>query len=165
MHPHLQRAHDLLDRHAGGLTCAELVAQPPGKWSIAEILEHLARAFSATTRGLDRTLASGEPPVTAATARQRVIAFILLTSGRMPTGRPAPKATLPVGLDPETALTIACENLRTLDAALERCAGRFGERVKVLDHPILGAFSVAQWRKFQWVHTRHHARQIENRRR
>ena len=163
MHPDLQRAHDLLCRCAGDLTGVDLAARPAGKWSTAEILEHLARAFSATTKGLERALGAGHPIATTATLRQRVAAWLVLSSGRMPSGRPAPKATIPVGLDPDIALATACENLARLDGALDRCAARFGEHATVVDHPVLGAFSVAQWRRFQWVHTRHHARQIEAR--
>jgi hypothetical protein len=47
-----------------------------------------------------------------------------------------------------------------MDALLAQCAARFGARSKVLDHPILGPFSIAQWRKFHLVHGRHHVKQI-----
>jgi hypothetical protein len=30
-----------------------------------------------------------------------------------------------------------------------------------LDHPILGPFSIAQWRKFHLVHGLHHVKQIQ----
>ena len=36
--------------------------------------------------------------------------------------------------------------------------------IKVVDHPILGAFTVDQWLKFHLVHTRHHEKQIRARR-
>ena len=94
MHPHLQRAHNLLQACAGGLGESDLAARPPGKWSVAEILEHLARAYSATARGVERALDTGRPVSTTATIGQRAGAFLVLGSGRMPTGRAAPKATL-----------------------------------------------------------------------
>jgi hypothetical protein len=38
---------------------------------------------------------------------------------------------------------------------------RFGSRVKVLDHPILGPLTPQEWRKFHWMHAQLHVRQIE----
>jgi hypothetical protein len=34
--------------------------------------------------------------------------------------------------------------------------------VRVLDHPLLGPFSIWQWRKFHLVHGLHHGKQIRN---
>jgi hypothetical protein len=47
-----------------------------------------------------------------------------------------------------------------MDLALDGAAARFGARVKLMNHPIIGPLSVRQWRRFHWVHTRHHVRQI-----
>ena len=73
--------------------------------------------------------------------------------------------TVPDGLSGEEALALARRTLRELDAAAQRCADTFGANVRVADHPILGGFTVRQWRRFHWVHTRHHVRQIAQRRR
>jgi hypothetical protein len=51
-----------------------------------------------------------------------------------------------------------------MDGMLTACAARFGGCVKVLDHPVLGPFSIQQWRKFHLVHGRHHVKQIRRRR-
>ncbi len=63
-----------------------------------------------------------------------------------------------------TALAYARETLQALDAAAVRCEAQFGPRVPVANHPILGGFTVRQWRRFHWSHTRHHVRQIAQRR-
>ena len=68
--------------------------------------------------------------------------------------------TVPDGLCGEEALALARRTLMELDAAAQRCADTFGDNVRVANHPILGGFTVHQWRRFHWVHTRHHARQI-----
>ena len=160
MHSYLQRAHDALRTCAGTLTLEELRAQPPGKWSIAEILEHLARAFSGTTAGARRTIATGTLSPSPAELRHRMRTFVVVGCGYLPTGRAAPKNVIPVGIDPAIALPTALDNLEKMDAALSEAAARFGERAKLMDHPIIGPLSTRQWRKFHWVHTRHHARQI-----
>jgi hypothetical protein len=47
-----------------------------------------------------------------------------------------------------------------MDRILTECEAKFGKHAKVLDHPILGPFSIAQWRKFHLVHGLHHVKQI-----
>ena len=54
-------------------------------------------------------------------------------------------------------------DLTDMDLALARAADRFGPG-PVMDHPILGAFTVRHWARFHYVHTRHHCRQITARR-
>ena len=43
---------------------------------------------------------------------------------------------------------------------IAQCEERYGARVKVLDHPVLGPLTAKQWRKFHLIHGRHHVRQI-----
>ena len=163
MHRHLGRAHDALQQSAGGLTLEQLSARPSSKWTIAEILEHLSRAFSMTTVGARRTLSAGKPTARPASLGKRVRAFVVVECGYLPTGVEAPTMVRPVGIDPATALSVVSENLQQMDAALNEAAVRFGTRVKLMDHPIIGALNVRQWRKFHWIHTRHHVRQIRAR--
>ncbi len=163
MDRHLQRAHDALQQAAGTLTLDQLSARPPGKWTIAEILEHLSKTFYYTTAGAEKTLAAGTPTARPASLRKRARQFIVIDCGYLPTGIEAPKLVVPVGIDPATALPEATDNLRQMDAALDKAAARFGANVKLMNHPIVGALSVRQWRKLHWVHTRHHLRQIRKR--
>ena len=160
MNRYLQRAADALQASAGTLTVEQLSARPAGKWSVAEIIEHLARAFSGTAAGVRRALAEGRPLARRPDLPNRLRALVVCDFGYMPTGRRSPKVAVPVGIEPATALAVATKNLREMDAALGDAAARFGTRVKLIDHPILGPMSVRQWRKFHWVHTRHHVRQI-----
>ena len=161
MDPDLQRAHDALQQSAGRLTIDQLTVRPgPGSWTIAQILEHLSRAFSGTAEGARRVLANGHPTARALDVRARLRIFVVVDCGYLPTGRKAPKVTLPVGADPATVLWETMESLRLMDEALEVAAAAFGDRVKLMDHPILGPLSTRQWRRFHWIHTRHHVRQI-----
>jgi hypothetical protein len=50
-----------------------------------------------------------------------------------------------------------------MSAQLDECERKFGARTKILDHPVLGPLTVEQWRKFHWIHGRHHAKQIRAR--
>lgn len=164
MDRHLQRAHDALQHAAGRLTLEQLTVRPaPGAWTIAQILEHLSRAFSGTAEGARRVVAKDQPTARSVDLRAGVRIFLVVECGYLPSGRQAPKSTLPVGVDPAEALPQAIDNLRAMDAALEAAAATFGARVRLMDHPILGPLSARQWRRFHWIHTRHHVRQIVSR--
>ena len=51
--------------------------------------------------------------------------------------------------------------ISAMDDLIAQCEARFGKRTRVLDHPFLGPLTARQWRKFHWVHGRHHLKQIQ----
>jgi hypothetical protein len=161
MHPQLERVLAAINSAVEGMSVAELAQHPPGKWSAAEILEHLSLTFSCTTRRLSKCLVDGATSSRPDTFKQFVGRFVVLTLGRMPNGRKAPEFTLPRGTAPAEVLNGIRQNLHSMDEAISRCERRFGPEQKIADHPILGPFNARQWRRFHWVHTRHHMRQIE----
>ena len=161
MHPDLQRAFDDINASIDGLSDAQLQWHPSGKWSPADILEHLMKAFSGTTYILTRAVEQGQSKARPDTWTQRLGAFIVVGLGYFPTGRQAPEPTRPSGLPPVEVTERVRQALADLDRAAARCGEQFGDRTKVANHPILGAFTLHQWRKFHRVHTRHHMKQIE----
>jgi hypothetical protein len=163
MDRYLEGAARLLHESAGRLSVVELAEHADGQWSVAETIEHLARTFSGTSKGVERVLAAGVPAATRAGFRSRAASLLVIDCGYFPKGRKSPALAVPRGIEPAAALPLALENLRVMDDALARAATVFGIRVHVLDHPVLGPLSVRQWRKFHWLHTRHHARQIVRR--
>ena len=160
MNRFLQRSHDALQECASRLTLGQLTARPPGKWTIAEILEHLSRAYSHTTAGARKAIAAQKPLSRPVGFGARLRAVVVVECGYLPTGVESPKMVVPVGIDPATALTESTDALRDMDLALAEAGGRFGLHTSVMNHPIIGPLSIRQWRKFHWVHTRHHVRQI-----
>ncbi len=159
MHPDLQRALDDVDTSTSGLDDRRMRWHPPGKWSAAEVLEHLTKTFTGTTYVMTRALDQGRSKARPDAFSQRLGAFVVVTLGYFPSGRAAPESTLPSGAPPHARGAIRAA-LVELDEVCARCADRFGERVKVSNHPILGAFTVRQWRRFHRIHTRHHMKQI-----
>ena len=75
----------------------------------------------------------------------------------------APERAVPRGMSPEEAQQAIAPELQKMGLGLDDCERRFGVRTKILDHPILGPLTAEQWRKFHWIHGRHHARQIRER--
>lgn len=164
MHPSLARCLAMIDAATSGLDDGRAAVRVNGQWSIAEIVEHLDRTYTGTTRGFERCLEAGAPRVTAATPKTRVRKLVVVTLGFFPTGIEAPRHVVPSG---ELTLSALVErvgaHLDALDKAAARAAERWGA-APVLDHPLLGPFTVADWMRFHQVHTRHHQKQMADRR-
>jgi len=164
MNSHLETCLSIVldaTRDAGG---ESNVRRNPKQWSVAEIVEHLTRAYSGTAKGFERCVEKGTPLAGAISFKQRLSQFALLNLGYFPQGRQAPKHIIPTGeLDLGTLLGAVRRDLARLDESGARAEQALGAG-KMLDHPILGPLTVAQWMKFHEIHTAHHAKQIRERR-
>ena len=93
--------------------------------------------------------------------KQRARAFLVLELGYFPDGVQAPVFTRPKGSDLAAILADIKSKIVAMDVIMTQCEQKFGARTKVFDHPFLGPFSIAQWRKFHLRHGMHHLKQIE----
>jgi hypothetical protein len=92
---------------------------------------------------------------------QRVLTSVVVRLGHIPTGLKAPAIVQPKGLpSAEQVRNEIGGKMVAMDAIIAQCEARFGGRVHVLDHPILGPLSAAQWRKLHVVHGQHHLKQL-----
>ena len=166
MHPKLEEIRTTLLSVTEGMTPDQWSQHPEGKWSAAEVLEHLSLTYGRTAEGLRRVLAAGKPNATPLQLKQRLAIFWVVEMGQFPEGREAPKHVRPSGgQDGAKILAETLDHLTQMDEALTACEECFGASMRLLDHPILGALSAPQWRKFHAIHARHHAPQIERLRR
>ena len=157
----LQRTLNEIDSATAGISPQQMSWHPAeGKWSTAQILEHLSQAFESTVSALKRVETAGKPIAGRATFYQALATFVVADLGYFPHGRQAPKWTIPHGAPAEQVAKDIRQNLRAMDAVLAGLERQFGARVKVADHPIIGPLSVTGWRKFHYRHTLHHMRQI-----
>ena len=164
MHGDVEACRSLIDSAIAGLDDEQGAIRFAGRWSIAQIVEHLDRTYTGTSKGLLRCLDAGSTRTTAPTLRGRLRRFVVVTLGWFPSGIEAPRHVVPSGELPLSAVAArARQHLAEMDEVLARAAERFG-RGAVLDHPILGPFSIADWARFHRVHTRHHCAQIRDRR-
>lgn len=163
MDSYLDRLQRELRNALAGTSPAGMEAAPAGKWSAAQILEHLFLTYRGTHKGLLKCLEKGASLATGDTFRSRVRSFIVCNLGYFPSGRKAPERATPRGMPPAEVLDGIFTAIEEMDRALAECEKKFGADQKVLDHPVLGPFSVRQWRKFHWVHGRHHLGQIRER--
>ena len=164
MHPHLAACLEILEDATRGAGPESRVRKDPNKWSVAEVVEHLQRAYSGTAKGFERCLEKQAPLATGQTFKQRFAAFVLIRLGYFPPGREAPKHVLPTGeIDLHALLDAVRRDLARLDEAAIKARSQFGG-VKIVDHPRLGALTIDEWMKFHLVHTRHHEKHIRARR-
>lgn len=161
MDAYLERALQSLEDATRGITTDELVRHKPGKWSTTEILEHLSRAYSSTSKLLQRHLDAGKPSTDEATANERKMTATVIEGEHFPPGAQAPEFTLPKGVAPEAAMPRVRETITAMDEMIAKCEKAFGEQAAIAKHAIFGPLTARQWRKFHWVHTAHHAKQIE----
>ena len=163
MNSYLERLRKELEDATGGVSVEQLARAPAGKWSAAQILEHLFLTYKHTNRGLEKCVEQGAPSATPATLKDRLATMLVVNLGYLPEGRKAPERTTPRGMPPEEVRQALAAELQGMGSALDEGERRFGVRTKILDHPILGPLTADEWRRFHWVHGRHHARQIRER--
>jgi hypothetical protein len=112
---------------------------------------------------MEKVLAKDAPLATRATLKQRIAVLWVLNLENIPGRRDAPERLMPQGMPPEAARQAMGTELQKMVSVLDECERRFGAGTKILDHLFLGPLTVDQWRKFHWIHGRHHARQIRER--
>jgi hypothetical protein len=144
------------------LTEEQLRSKPAGKWSAAEILEHLALAFGHTATMLRRCAAARKPMGSSPSMKQRIISTLVVDIGYIPKGREAPKMVKPSGtLGGKEAVTRIKSNLLEMDRCLSECEEKVETTGWLANHPVLGPLKMHQWPRFHWIHTKHHMKQIE----
>jgi hypothetical protein len=116
--------------------------------------------YTATTKGLLRTMEAGQPERLERNFGHRVRSIYVLGLGRFPSGAEAPKHTVPRGNLGDDPLRRFNDALVAMDATLADAEKRFGATTRVLLHPALGPLTAQQWRRFHQVHGRHHLKQV-----
>jgi hypothetical protein len=160
MDSQLERLRAAIASAMQGMTAAELARHPEGKWSIAEILEHLYLTYTGTIKGFERCLDAGKPLGTAPTLKQRVKIAVVLRTNYMPRGLEAPPQARPRGIGAEKVRAEIAGKIAAMDEVIAECEVRYGAKVTLLNHLVLGPLTGRQWRRFHWVHGKHHLKQI-----
>jgi Protein of unknown function (DUF1569) len=159
----LVRLQNELQARAAAMSDEDSRPRSDGKWSVAEILEHLYLTYTGTIKGLNRVLEAGKPLARRPTLKDRFGTFVVTVMGYLPEGRKAPPPTAPKGVDGAMVRSQIGGQIGTMNDLLGECARRFGTRTRILDHPVLGPLTADGWRKFHVAHGKHHLKQIEQR--
>jgi hypothetical protein len=114
-----------------------------GKWSTAQILEHLSLAFGATARAFERAAREGKPLGDNPKLKQRLQNIVLFNIGYFPRGRQAPTMVIPKGeLGGLQALAQIRENLLRMDKFHGECEQKVSRERCIANHPILGPLNL-----------------------
>jgi len=158
--PELEAVRRATENATRSASAEALARAPEGKWSSLQVLEHLFLSYTATTKGLLRSLEAGRPEPGGQSFAQRLRRVYVLGIGRFPAGVEAPMQTVPRNILGDDAIRQFNDALVAMDATLTDTERRFGQNARVLRHPVLGPLTAQQWRRFHLVHGRHHLRQI-----
>lgn len=149
-----------VDQATEDMTEPQLQFRPAGKWSSAEILEHLALTYGGTARVFEKRLAEG-PQGGAPTPKQMIGQVLTLDLGVFPFRRKSPEPVAPKGkVGGAEALGLLKSNLKKMDDAFAAYAAKHQTGECAANHPILGPLTLNQWPKFHLNHCRHHMEQI-----
>ena len=139
---------------------AWITPRAPGKWSPAELTQHLILTYEALVAEL-----SGGPGIRVRVKGWRLLTLRLfvmprfLKHGIVPPGVRAPKETAPAAGDPDRGAGLA--RLQEASRTFEDLArGGEGRRGSTVTHPFFGRLSLAQGVRFAEVHVRHHTGQL-----
>jgi hypothetical protein len=160
MDSRLEKLKENLESAVEGMSSEQLSWHLPGKWCAAEVLEHLYLSYAGTIQGFERVMRKGKPLATRASMAQHLLTFVVVGLGHMPAGRKAPAIVQPKGLPAEKVRNEIGAKIVAMDAIIAQCEVRFGSRVQLLDHPILGPLTATQFRKLHLVHGQHHLKQL-----
>jgi hypothetical protein len=160
MDPDLLKLSNALAAATDGMSGEDLSLHPEGKWSAAQVLEHLCLTYTGTRKGMTRCLEAGKPLATNPTLIQRVKALAVVEFGYFPEGRISPKLAEPRGMQVEQVKPEVTAAIAAMDEAIHKCEAKFGKGRLLLDHPVIGPLTARGWRRFHLAHGLHHSKQI-----
>lgn len=134
---------------------------PAGKWTAAQIVEHLALSLELSARGFEAP--SGARARRPPTTLERLSGWFVFRLRWTPPGIRAPRRTTPAqrieAADAERHFREGLDRWAALESRL--ATGR--DSGSYVRHPRLGELDLEEWLRFHEWHCWHHARQIHSR--
>jgi DinB superfamily len=170
MHVVLERVVSQIANEVRGLDSETTHRHPNGfayKWTVQQVVEHLALSCRMTTAVLEAQLRKGRPARNQKrTYLQWSLQMMILSFGVLPQGVPALDETMPAAgyfpvLDGRQLGELLRQEIEAMDTLLDDCRRRFGME-PVAAHPWLGPLRVDQWRRLHVVHGLHHVAQLRS---
>lgn len=146
-----------------GRPAADWQRAPAGKWTSAQIVEHLALGIgTSAAKFVERR---GKPAMRRRrrTPREWVASVLILGLGWFPPGFTAPDGTTPAPQVDGSAAEARFRAGLAMWETLERDLMPRRSHDLFVKHPALGDLTMPEWVRFHRVHARHHARQIRQR--
>ncbi len=136
---------------------------PAGKWTPAQIVEHLALGITLSAETFLARRYHAPMRRRRRSPAQQIARFFIFGLRWFPPGRKAPERTMPAAQlargVAESHFLAGLDMWDQVDRALlpERRADLF------VKHPRIGDLTVEEWMRFHVIHARHHAKQIRER--
>ncbi len=128
----------------------------PGKWSPAQVAEHVTLAYEANRGVLHGRAPAASAPRLLRPLIRRFGLGPVLRRGRFIPGSKSPKAFQPSASPPPPDVLLV--RLRAAMEAFEADATALG--TTALDHPFFGRLSLLDFVRLQEIHTEHHRGQL-----
>ena len=136
---------------------------PPGKWTPAQIVEHLALALELNAATFAARRAKEPMARRGTTLREKVGKVFTFGLGWFPPGRKAPERTTPAARVDGHAAEAHFRAALAAWESVERDLPPARRHDLFVKHPRLGDLTFEEWGRFHVVHARHHTRQIRAR--
>lgn len=143
-----------------GLNGSDWHRAPSKKWTVCQILDHLAMSVDIVAGAFERRI--DRPPMERrATPHQTIVRHLLLGVGRIPTGIESPESVVP-NEQPDADLVMARFRMGVERHATLVNTWPMQRQLEVfVRHPLAGDLNLPEWVRFHYVHGKHHALQIE----
>lgn len=157
----LRTDRQLFEKYANRLSEEQFKQQPGGKWSVAEVMQHLylsARPVTRLLTGPHNVLAQWGTPEAPSRTYDEVAATYRQV---LATGIKAPAMAVPRPDDMQANKTVIIERFTGIYQALVDALGQWSEHeldAYTIPHPVLGNLTVQEMLHFTSAHTRHHLR-------
>ena len=79
MSEYIPRLQEAIASAIHGVSREEVLRERDGKWSVAQVLEHLYLTYTGTVKGCERTLASSSSLATPQSAQQRLKTMVIVS--------------------------------------------------------------------------------------
>jgi len=136
---------------------------PAGKWSPAQIVEHLALGLTLSAETFQARKNHAPMARRRRTPAETIATFLILGLRWFPPGRKAPSRTTP---DAQSTRRVVESHFLAGIASwvrVERELLPARSHDLFVKHPRLGDLTIPEWIRFHGIHMRHHARQIRAR--
>lgn len=138
---------------------AWLTPPAPGKWSPAQVAEHVALAYELSRKALTGTFPGTSAPSFLRPLIRRFFLAPVLRNGAFGRRAKAPGVFLPgqPSTTPESAAARLALTSSAFESLIEETARSGAETI---DHPFFGRVPLADYLRLQAIHTNHHFRQL-----
>lgn len=146
-----------------GRSDADWERGPAGKWTPAQIVEHLALGLTLSAETFVKRRNHAAMSRRRRTPAEHIARFFIFGLRWFPPGRKAPERATPApGISRATAEAHFLAGLETWDQ-VDRALLPERRHNLFVKHPRMGDLTVEEWMRFHVIHARHHARQIRER--